>query len=358
MSHSGFVASGLISGKRFSAHDFKQSSAITSETRKARALGVRRRAAPVPCLCMTSDKGSQPYDKNSPPNEAEATREEWEALIWEFENRNAENSLPEAGEPATYGKMPVRPEGRPLGRQNPEQFAVRNLVECGAMTAATAYMWFLGRILRLDAFIVLFYPLPSLFIMMRWGPSYGNCMPLTTTIFITTMLGPLYGVLFALNSGLLIVALGNSLWYQWHWSLSLLAALAAKFVGFFLNVAWTSAMLQHDTWKLVGDQAKHLIDSAGNAICRVLGGGRSFNAPTILQVRIGIAFILFLHSLIHVLCTHLSATMILDRLYDQRKTARPPRLVPFLRWVKSRAVRHYDSLSSPIVPGNYDKTRG
>lgn len=344
----GFVPHVVLARGRTSGISNEISSPMPHCFLRGRYLPVHtsRRPAHSP-FSLVSASSTNGSSSTGNPNGGDTSRAEWEALILEFENRSEQTLRADDGYPLSTQEMPARPVGRPLGRRNPEQHEYRALVECAAMTALTAYLWYFGRVLRLDSFIVLFYPLPSLFIMMRWGPEYGNCMPVCTTLFITIAMGPLYGILFALNSAMLIFALGNSLWYQWYWGLSILAGLAAKFVGFFLNILWTSAMLQHNTWKLLAVQAEGLINSAGNAFCRVFCNGQQFGGPTGLQVRLMIGAILALHSIIHVFCTHLSATMILDRLYDQRATARRPVLVPFLRWVKSRAISHYDSLSSP-----------
>jgi hypothetical protein len=275
--------------------------------------------------------------------------EQWEALIWEFESRSAAAqragpaSAVEEDDSRVRG-LPKRPSGRRLGRENPEQYESLNQVEAAAATAATAFLWFCGRLLRMDSFLVLFYPLPSLVIMMRWGPRYGNAMFLTTSLLILTLMGPLFAFLFTMNTGLLILAFGNALWYQWHWSLTILAGCAAKFAGLFVNVSLTSAMLRYNAWQLMGEQVKGMIDQAGALFFRAFGNGRTFAGPSMGQVRLGIAFLLAVHSLFQVVFTHLSATMILDRLHGQGATARAPKLLPLLSVIKRLANKQFDDL--------------
>jgi Predicted membrane protein (DUF2232) len=288
------------------------------------------------CVCAQIDRGNlQP----------------WDDLIAEFEERSATaqatRATPGGGDDELdAAALPERLRGRPLGRENPAQYESLNAVEAAAMTAMTAVLWFFGRVLRLDSFLILFYPLPSLYVMMRWGPRYGNIMFFTTSLLIWTLMGPLYGLTFTLNSGLLALALGNALWFQWHWGAAILAGCFAKFVGLMLNVSWTSALLRYNTWKLVGEQVKGIIDRVGGLAYRMFRDGAVFQGPTMYQVKLGVAVLLALHSLFHVVLTHMSVTMILDRLYDQGAMARAPRMVPWLNFLKRIAARQYDDLKA------------
>lgn len=306
------------------------------------------------------------YSRYSPwmmlPKPDSKDLKQWEDLIHEFESRSVAsqdsqvgNARPggRSGEPdvALSRSFPERPKGRPLGRENPAQYETLNTVEAAAMTAATAVLWFLGRILQLDSFLILIYPFPSLFIMMRWGPPYGNMMFFTTCLLILTLMGPLYGLSFTLNSGLLALALGNAMWYQWHWVLAIFAGCFAKFVGLIVNVTWTSALLRYNTWKLVGEQVKGMIDQVGTLACRVLANGAVFQGPTKSQVQLGVAILVALHSLFHVLLTHMATSMVLDRLYNQGSMARSPPLVPWLSFLKRIAGKQYDEMrADPFAP--------
>lgn len=281
----------------------------------------------------------------------------WEDLINEFEVRSrasdvvhsSSDALPGAGESglsAAPRTFTPRPRGRPLGRENPEQYRSLNLVETSAMTAATLVLWFLGRALQLDSFLILIYPFPSLFIWMRWGPRYGRMMFITTITIILTFMGPLFALTFGLNTGILSLALGTAMWYQWHWVFAILAGCAAKFVGLIINVSWTSAMLRTNTWQLVGEQVKTMIDTAGSVAFRLFRNGAAFQGPSHSQVQLGVALLVAIHSLFHVMLTHMSTTMILDRMYSQGILARTPRLVPWISFLKTVANKQYSDLSA------------
>jgi Predicted membrane protein (DUF2232) len=268
--------------------------------------------------------------------------EEWQELIVEFEERHkqaqsgvAPSSLDSDGEDDEDDPYLKPPEGRPLGRENPALYEQLPVVESAMMTAATAVMWFYGRVIRLDSLIMLFYPLPGFYIMMRWGPYYGNITALTSCMLIMGLLGPLYGTSYVLNTGLLAFAFGNALWYRWHWLLAILAGSFAKLVGIVLQIALTSALLHYNAWAIIGNQVKGLVDGIGTTVCRVLGRS-AFVGPSISQVQFWVVVFLALHSAFHVVFTHLSSTMILDRLYDDGKLKRAPRMVPFLYWLKAR----------------------
>jgi hypothetical protein len=268
--------------------------------------------------------------------------EEWHELIAEFEERHeraqsmgAASALNSDGEDDEDDPYLKPPEGRPLGRENPALYEQLPVVESAMMTAATAVMWYFGRVLRLDSLIMLFYPLPGFYIMMRWGPYYGNITALTSCMLILGLLGPLYGVSYVLNTGLLAFAFGNALWYQWHWVFAILAGAFAKLVGIVLQLVLTSGLLHYNAWTMIGNQVKGLLDGIGSTVCRVLGRS-SFVGPSVSKVQFWVVIFLALHSAFHVLFTHLSSTMILDRLYDDGMLKRAPRLVPFLNWLKAR----------------------
>jgi Predicted membrane protein (DUF2232) len=310
------------------------------------------------CLLYAQAKACLPGGEGKGGNK-EQNRAEWEQLIWEFEERSLAASSSGSssispgltiavgssleGVDADDDDNPSPPQGRPLGQENPDQYETLPLVEAAAMTAATAMLWYFGRVLRLDSILMLFYSLPTLIIMMRWGPSLGNSMVLTTTVLILGLMGPLYGILYALNTGILAFVLANALWLQWNWALTILAGCAARFAGIFLQLSWSSLLAQSDVWKLVGAQVKATIDSAGSALFKLMGKG-DFAGPTMGQVYVAIAVVLALHSLFYVLLTHLSATMILDRLFDAGHLMRRPKLVPFLNWLKALVNKRYDAV--------------
>jgi Predicted membrane protein (DUF2232) len=269
------------------------------------------------------------------------TVEDWEELIVEYEERHerARNKLEPGREVDRGGKVDETelrpPSGRPLGRENPDQYAQLPVVESAMMTAATAVMWYFGRVLRLDSLIMLFYPLPGFYIMMRWGSYYGNITALTTCMLIPALLGPLYGISYVFNTGLLAFAIGNALWYRWHWLLAILVGAFAKFVGVTAQLVMTSSLLRYNAWVMIGDQVKGIVDGMGGTLYRLLGRG-SFPGPSLSQVQFWVLVFLVLHSAFHVTFTHLASTMILDRLYEFGYLKRAPRLIPFLDWLKAR----------------------
>lgn len=284
--------------------------------------------------------------------------QEWRDLIVEFEQRSASARKPAAREELGAGidvsplavfnteARPARPEGRILGRENPDQYASLNQVETAMMTAITALLWLVGRVFQLDSFIILFYPLPSLIVMMRWGPRYGNYMFVTTCVMIFTLMGPYFGLQYMLSTGLLVVAFGNTMWHQCSWVVTIAAGCFAKFIGVVANITWTSAILRYNTWTLLSEQVSGTIDRIGAIFAKYVGGGATFSGPTAGQVSFGIGVIIALHSLFHVLFTHLSVTMILDRLHDKGVTKRSAKMVPFLLKLKAMARKSLDDVEN------------
>jgi hypothetical protein len=300
------------------------------------------RSVRSPGIYAISGMEGKTHDAMDPEGDLRPTAEDWEELIIEYEERHerARNKLEPGSRGVDRGGRidetdPEPPTGRPLGRENPDQYKQLPVVESAMMTAATAVMWYFGRVLRLDSLIMLFYPLPGFYIMMRWGSYYGNITALTTCMLIPALLGPLYGVSYVFNTGLLAFAIGNALWYRWHWLLAILVGAFAKFVGVTAQLVLTSSLLRYNAWVMIGDQVKGIVDGMGGTLYRLLGRG-AFPGPSLSQVQFWVLVFLVLHSAFHVTFTHLASTMILDRLYEFGHVKRAPRLIPFLDWLKAR----------------------
>lgn len=277
------------------------------------------------------------------------SQKDWEELIWEFEDRARDSrsqSTPGSAptfkfqEQATVATDddPEPPQGRPLGRLNPKIEEVRPLTECAALAAGTCVLWTTARLLRLDAFVMLFYPLPCLFATMRHGPHYGNMACAASLLLILVQVGPLFGFSYTCSTGLLTVVFANALWRQVPWHLTLALGAIAKLVGFCAQIALAGSILRYNPWNILVGQVAALITTIGKWWFGLLRLG-TFSGPTLAQVNIGMITVLALHSIFHVTFTHMSATLILDRYYDEGRLKRRPPLVPFLNWLKRAARR-------------------
>lgn len=271
---------------------------------------------------------------------------EWENLVMEFEKRSTDSrnrsSLKGSGAASGNESQDLeKPPPGELGRLNPEIYEkVLPITESAMMAAITSVMWILARFVRLDNLFTLFYPLPSLFIAMRWGAYFGNITTIATVILPFAYQGPLFGVLYLLDTGFLTFAFVNALWYRWHWIFVLLLGMLVKALGLMLNITWTSALIRVNSWQIIISNVESLLNNVGNLVFKLLGR-KAFTGLTQDQVHRGLCVVLGVHTFIHVSCLHMTSTMLLDRLYDAGLLKKPPRLLPFLGWLKAR-IRKYD----------------
>ncbi len=260
--------------------------------------------------------------------EKETPRHDWEGLIAEFEARAASSELP--SEPP--------PPGVILRDENEEEFELLPVVETAACTALTLCMWYLGRIFRLDSFLLLFYPIPMFFVTMRWGPQTGDRVLVSTLIVVLTMMGPLYSILYFFNTGIMALVFSRVLWNRWHWLPSILAGGFAKGVGLAFQFTWMSGIVRYNAWTLIAEQVKILVDTTVGGLFGIL---KITKVPsfTVRQIQIAVAIVLVLHSVLHVLFTYLASTMILDRVGESIKLKKKPRILRILKMLKESIQR-------------------
>lgn len=239
------------------------------------------------------------------------------------------------------GRDFTAPLGQRVGRENPAQYESLPIVETAFMSALTTAMWYFGRIFRLDAFIMLFYPVPMLYAAMRWGPSYGDRTLIASLFLIFTLMGPLYCVLFFLNTGLLGLTFTRAFWYQWPPAAALLAGAIAKCTGLVLQLSMTSKILRYDAWQIITHQVKGLIDGVVGLVSKLVGQPGAAAGIPLQRVQVVVAVVLGLHSAYHVLFTHMTSSMILERASTVNSLKRTPILIAPLRWFRDRVNAYH-----------------
>lgn len=204
------------------------------------------------------------------------------------------------------------------------------------MAALTTALWFIGRVLRLDALLMLLYPLPTMYIAARWGLGCSDLCLCAGTFLIFTLLGPLFAQSYFLNTGLLASTYARCLWYRWSFWPTLLAGATAKAVGLVTQLAWVSIMLRYSAWDAVTIQVTQMIAGLCTLVNR-LCGRIVWATPGLGAVQIGVAVVVALHSLYLVFFTLLTSALFLKGIQRQHRIARAPPEVPGLRWLLRRA---------------------
>ncbi|PXF47625.1 hypothetical protein BWQ96_02604 [Gracilariopsis chorda] len=249
--------------------------------------------------------------RSSVPPKRKATAEEWHELIREFEERS--------------GGSKVVPPDKPI--LNPAQFESLPYIECAYMTALATVLWYLGRMLRLDAFLLLFYPLPTMYIASKYGLSFATCTILSTLFFVFTIVGPFFAVTYLLNTGLLTAVYARAIWFRLGWRATLLSGAAAKAVGLCLQLLFITPILRYNAWKAVTEQVTLLLE---NSIKLLKFVGISLTAPSIGAVQIAIIIVIVLHCIYHVFFTLLMANIFLRRIEEEVELKRSPPSMPFV----------------------------
>lgn len=148
-------------------------------------------------------------------------------------------------------------------------------------------------------------------------------------------MGPIYAGLFFLNTGLLIVAYSRALWYRAGWRLMLLAGAVAKGVGLALQLAWISVILQYDAWKAAALQVSVMLGAMGSVVNR-LAGRVVWGKPSMGAIQAGLAVVVTLHSLYHVMFTLLTIAILLKKLGAELE--REPPDVPGVKWLLRKST--------------------
>lgn len=202
------------------------------------------------------------------------------------------------------------------------------------MTALTATLWYFGRMLRMDAFLLLFYPLPTMYAGARFGLLYSDLTLFCSTFLIFTIMGPIYAGLFFLNTGLLTIAYSRALWYRAGWKVALLAGSVAKGVGLALQLAWVSVILRYNAWKAAALQVTIMLRFFGKVVNKI-AGRVVCGEPGVKTVQVGLSVVVALHSFYHVMFTLITIALLLKKLGPQ--LVREPPEVPGVSWLLKRS---------------------
>lgn len=262
----------------------------------------------------------QPIQPKQPPDGP--TKREWEELIFEYEERAN-----------PHGLLP--PSSKPI--LNPDQFRTLPYVEAAWMTSLTTVLWYFGRVLRMDAFLLLFYPMPTIYIASRWGLKVADEMFISTLFLVFVIVGPLFGVLYFFNTGLLTLAFSRALWYGFPWWGTLLLGSFAKAVGVVLQIYYVKGILHHNPFVAATEQITNLLTS----MCKIFSGLGigTMAAPSLNTVQIMLGGLIAFHSLYHVFCTQILSSLFLIKIGEHNELARKPNAMPLVRFLVRRSRR-------------------
>lgn len=284
----------------------------------------------------------KPKRKPKPPPPPGCTPADWTNLVQEFEYRSNSrfNSNTTTEQPSTYETIEKRnklPLNSPRNSYlNPAQFEMLPYVESASMACLTLILWYFGRIFKLDSFLILFYPLPTMYIASRWGIQHAD-RTLCVALFLLFMrMGPLYSKIYFMNSGLLTMAYSRALWYRFTWLQSLLFGAIAKAIGVWLSFVWAGFIFRENSWVLFTSQVTLMLQGLLMLIGKVIPTAANMKV-SMGAVQVGVIVIIGLYSLYHVFCTLIVCTLLLVKVKERVELAREPRDMPFILMILRKA---------------------
>lgn len=256
------------------------------------------------------------YDRSKP-------NDEWLDIMTEFELR-ARSRQERQLKPRKSSTGPKKG-----GRRTSGYLEYLPHVQTAFMAAITIQLWYVGRILKLDSFLLLLYPLPSMYISARWGLAYADRCLWVTIFMIFIAMGPMFAQLYFFNTGLLTFTYTRALWWRWPWWACLTAGGLAKAIGLAINMGWASYVFETNVWLFLAFQIRSMMEGMFVLLSK-LPLVPKLATPSLLQVKFGVAAIVALHSLYHVFCTLFLSALLLVRVSENAELARVPSGMPFV----------------------------
>lgn len=249
----------------------------------------------------------------------------------------------EDDEEEQYGPGGWRPPGGGSGEpatENPEQYVQLPKVEAALMAAVGCCLWSLGRVYRLDSFLLLLYPLPPVFVALRWDTRRAVQTVGVTIMLVACSLGPLYAFLYAIGIGSLGVVMAAGLAGRWPTPLLLAATTATKVAGVAVQVSIAARLLGFGGWSLVTAQVRAMLAGLGVVAAKAgLVGAGGWPAPSAATVAVAVGGVLAVHSALLCFFSATTCMMLADAAADWGYLRRRPRMMWFLAALKRNAAR-------------------
>eukprot|EP00899_Mesostigma_viride_P006313 jgi/Mesvir1/15683/Mv03274-RA.2 len=127
----------------------------------------------------------------------------------------------------------------------------KELVECAMLAAASGLLFFLSSLIRIESYMGMLFPLPTVIAGARWGPRAALRTMVTSALLLFLLAGPVKAALYLLLHGLIAVVLG-ALWSKGvPWPLSVALCTAVRFVGILGTLNVMSWLLQENILALI-----------------------------------------------------------------------------------------------------------
>ena len=195
--------------------------------------------------------------------------------------------------------------------------ATRAFVESALFASATGLLYLISGILRVESYLAMFFPLPTIVVAGRWGvrPAFRSLG--ATLMLIGVLAGPVWALAFLTVHGAVGAALAWGFRRQLPWTGSIGAATAVRAIGIFLGVQVSSWLMGENLMALVIGQVHAMAEHT----CSTLGFAQQ---PSLGVVGLFLVVVVGVNSLCYVFLVHCLYSLILHRLGLHAVVTAPP----------------------------------
>ncbi|KAA8495464.1 hypothetical protein FVE85_1619 [Porphyridium purpureum] len=322
---------------------------FTEVSRHRQTVGVV--VAPAPRFAATRrsrdvrvESAGDQYGTQTSLHAGFPTGREWDELVQEFETR-AEQAGNGGVQPLDLRDELAVVNGQ-FGQRNPQVYASMPVIETAFMAALMVVLWFLGRYLKLDAFLVLTYPLPIFLLALRWGLRYAAVGFLMACLMISLQMGLLFGISYLCNQGVMSIMFAIGMLLPIHWCFVLVLGSLGKMTGILMSIQISGFVFREDIWDLVRKQAVAVCETVMKVIAASKAKGGAvpeavkIGAPTSAAINRAMLGLLVFSSVYSAFFTYLISSFVLENYsYMLRKRVT---LIPVVEYLRKRRQRRLE----------------
>ncbi|CAM6076443.1 unnamed protein product [Sphagnum tenellum] len=212
--------------------------------------------------------------------------------------------------------MVMDTDGSLLTGDGSELRKTERLVECAMLAATAGLAFFLSTLLRLEAYLGCFFPLPVVISSMRWGAAAGRKTMVATALLLLILSGPLKAASYLLMHGLVGLSMGAFWRWELNWGLSIVGCTVVRSMGALGFVLLTSWLLRENILALI-------TINAHASVSYMLAALGINVVPTMPMIYLVFASLLFINCGSFVFLLHVLYAIFLRRLGMKTSTSVP-----------------------------------
>ena len=198
--------------------------------------------------------------------------------------------------------------------------STRAFVESALFASATGLLYLVSGLLRVESYLAMFFPLPTIVVAGRWGVRPALRSLGATLMLIGVLAGPVRALAFLAVHGAVGGALAWAFRRQLPWSASITAASLVRAIGIFFGVQVSSWLMGENLTALVIGQ----VHAMAEHMCSTLGFAQQ---PSVGVIALFLVVVVGVNSCCYVFLVHCLYTLILYRLGLKAVVTTPPKFL-------------------------------